>query len=112
MVTCDHRDDPSLTYVNFPKLVIEVLSPSNKNFNITKNLEFYRTIPTLENYLLIHTDDYKVDCFRRQTEDVWMIQFYAGIEAIAHLDSLDVDLPLTEIYEGVVFPKPENESAE
>ena len=110
MVTCDRRDDPSLTYVNFPKLIIEVLSPSTAHFDGTKKFESYRTIPTLQNYVLIHTDEYKMDCFRRQTEYVWTIQFYKGIEAIAHLESLDINLPLAEIYEGVVFPKSEDVS--
>lgn len=108
LVTCDPNDDADEMFVKTPQVIIEVLSPSTQNFDQVKKFQYYRTIPTLQNYLLIHTDDYKVDCFRRQTEDIWTIQFYKGIEAIAHLETLDINLPLTKIYEGVIFSKSED----
>jgi Uma2 family endonuclease len=104
-VTCDRRDDPTLTYTNFPTLIIEVLSSSTKGFDRRNKFEFYQTIPTLQTYLLIDAEKYRLDCFRRQTEDIWTVQFYKDKEAIAHLGSLEINAPLTEIYEGVDFPE-------
>ncbi|ANV89643.1 Uma2 family endonuclease [Picosynechococcus sp. PCC 8807] len=106
LVTCDRRDDPAQTYLNFPKLIIEVLSPSTKNFDQTAKFLYYRTLPSLEEYLLVGTESPFVQCFRRQTQDIWTVQIYEGLEAIAHLESFDLDAPLTDIYEGVTFTVP------
>ncbi|WP_160148362.1 hypothetical protein [[Leptolyngbya] sp. PCC 7376] len=37
-------------------------------------------------------------------EDIWLFQTYSGLEAIAELPALDIDAPLTEIYESITFP--------
>lgn len=108
VVTCDPTDDSDELFVKNPKLIIEVLSPSTKGFDRRNKFEFYQTIPALQTYLLIDAEKYRVDCFRRQTEDIWTVQFYQGIEAIAHLESPDIDTPLAEIYEGVSFSENAN----
>ncbi|ANV83364.1 hypothetical protein AWQ21_02600 [Picosynechococcus sp. PCC 7003] len=106
VVTCDPEDNTSELFVEKPKLIIEVLSPSTKNFDQTAKFLYYRTIPSLEEYLLVGTESPFIQCFRRQTQDIWTLQIYEGLEAIAHLDSFDLDAPLTDIYEGVTFTAP------
>ena len=103
VVTCDPEDNTSELFVEKPKLIIEVLSPSTKNFDQTAKFLYYRTIPSLEEYLLVGTESPFIQCFRRQTQDIWTLQIYEGLEAIAHLDSFDLDAPLTDIYEGATF---------
>ncbi|ACA98539.1 MULTISPECIES: Uma2 family endonuclease [Cyanophyceae] len=106
VVTCDPEDGTSELFVEKPKLIIEVLSPSTKNFDQTAKFLYYRTLPSLEEYLLVGTESPFVQCFRRQTQDIWTVQIYEGLEAIAHLESFDLDAPLTDIYEGVTFTAP------
>ncbi len=106
VVTCDPEDNTSELFVEKPKLIIEVLSPSTKNFDQTAKFLYYRTIPSLEEYLLVGTESPFIQCFRRQTQDIWTLQIYEGLEAIAHLDSFDLDAPLTDVYEGVTFTVP------
>lgn len=105
LVTCDQRDQPTESYTNFPTLIIETLSPATENFDRNGKFQFYRTIPTLQEYLLINVENPLVECFRRQTEDIWTVQFYQGLAAIAHIEALDIDAPLTEIYESITFPE-------
>ena len=50
VVTCDERATELLQY---PKLIIEVLSPSTAGFDRGDKFKFYRRIPTLEEYVLI-----------------------------------------------------------
>ncbi|MBV5261889.1 Uma2 family endonuclease [Synechococcus moorigangaii CMS01] len=106
VVTCDPDDNTHELFVEKPKLIIKVLSPSTKNFDQSDKFLYYRTIPSLEEYLLVGTESPFVQCFRRQTQDIWTVQIYEGLEAIAHLESFDLDAPLTDIYEGVTFTAP------
>lgn len=103
VVSCDPNDSDKFVSRN-PTVIIEVLSPSTKTFDQTQKFLYYRTIESLQEYLLIGTEHPFVQCYRRQTQDIWTIQIYEGIEAIAHLESLNLDLPLNEIYEDVEFP--------
>lgn len=103
LVTCDPADDSDEIFVRNPKLIIEVLSPATQNFDKTQKFQYYRTIPSLEEYLLIETQKPYLECFRRQTQDIWTVQFYEGMGAIANLESLNIHAPLTEIYESVIF---------
>lgn len=101
VVTCDQRDNPNLTYINFPKLIIEVLSPSTESFDRGAKFNFYRGIPSLQEYILVNTEQYLVECFRRQTQDIWLLQTYQGLAAIAQIEALEIDAPLAEIYATV-----------
>lgn len=52
VVTCDDRDrDPQL--VQFPCLIIEVLSPSTEADDRGKKFAAYRQSPTLQEYVLV-----------------------------------------------------------
>jgi Uma2 family endonuclease len=101
VVTCDQRDNPNLTYINFPKLIIEVLSPSTESFDRGEKFAFYREIPSLQEYILVNADKYLVECFRRQSKDIWLLQTYEGQAAIAQIEALGIDAPLAEIYATV-----------
>ncbi|NJN74453.1 MAG: Uma2 family endonuclease [Limnothrix sp. RL_2_0] len=103
VVTCDKKDDPKLSYVHFPKVVIEVLSPSTESFDRGQKFEFYRSIPSLQEYILINSDHYLVECFRRQKQDIWLLQTYKGLGAIAYIEALDIYAPLSDIYAMVEF---------
>ena len=61
----DGRQD---TFVN-PTVLIEVLSDSTEAYDRGKKTEFYRTIPSLREYLLIAQDRLHVEHFRRQHHD-------------------------------------------
>jgi Uma2 family endonuclease len=104
VVACDPEDSDKFITKN-PTVIIEVLSPSTKTFDQTQKFLYYRTIPSLKEYLLIGTEHPFIQCYRRHTQDIWTIQIYEGVEAIAHLESLEINAPLTEIYEGVDFPE-------
>lgn len=63
VVSCDDDDDLSLSYVTQPKVIVEVLSESTEGFDRGDKFKFYRTIPSLQEYILVSTTQYSVDCF-------------------------------------------------
>lgn len=98
LITCEPQDDPSRAYVEFPKVIIEVLSESTESFDRGKKFQFYRTIPSLQEYILVSSDADLVEVFRRTEHDLWLLQTYEGQGAIAHIANLNLDLPLADIY--------------
>jgi Uma2 family endonuclease len=103
VITCDQRDEPTLSYVNFPTVIIEVLSESTEQFDRGKKFQYYRNIPSLQEYILISSQEYLIECFRRTKNDLWTLQTYEGLNTILRIESLAIDAPLSEIYATLSF---------
>lgn len=98
VVTCDDNDDPNSYEVQFPKIIVEVLSESTEQFDRGKKFQFYRTIPSLQEYILVSSQQYLVECFRRTTNNLWLLETYENLAAIARIENLDIEAPLSVIY--------------
>ena len=95
----EHRD-----MVTNPKLIIEVLSPTTESYDRGRKFESYRTIPSLEEYVLVSQDRPRVERFLRQPEGAWLFVEVAGLQEAISLPSLGCHLSLEALYEGVEFP--------
>lgn len=109
-VVCDplefHPADPKRRLVINPKLIIEVLSPSTEGYDRGDKFRLYRSLASLEEYALISQTAPVVETFLRQPDGRFVIAAtYSGLEASAQLSSLQVEIALSEIYAGVVFPE-------
>ena len=102
----DPRD--SETIVN-PRVLIEVLSPSTERSDRGEKFNRYQMLESLEEYVLVSQDKPLIETFFRQSDGGWLLMPYSGMEAVVKLRSLDVEIPLSEIYAGVEFPPPEPE---
>lgn len=102
-VTCDQRDSVSLKedFIHYPRLIVEVLSPTTAAFDRGDKFADYRTIETLEEYVLINQERISVECFRRNSEGLWVLYPYSKGEEI-HLASVDFRSPIEALYEDVV----------
>ncbi|MFN5815358.1 MAG: Uma2 family endonuclease [Pseudanabaena sp.] len=103
MVTCDPRDTQTPNYKSFPKLIIEVLSKSAEAFDRGDKLADYQQIETLEEYVLVNTSRFRLDCFRRNAEGLWVLKSYAGEEDNFQLTSINFEGKFTDLYEDVAF---------
>ena len=81
-----------------PTLIVEVLSPTTEKYDRTGKFESYKSIPSFTNYLLISQDRAKVEHFVRQEDGTWSCTVSEGLDATVKIDSLECDLPLSEIY--------------
>jgi Uma2 family endonuclease len=95
----DLKDDQGI-YVTSPCLLIDVLSDSTGADNDHKKRRHYVKIPSLQYYLLVHQDAYKVEVYERSA-DFWACRLYEGIESQIPLNNIGVTLSLTAIYEGI-----------
>jgi Uma2 family endonuclease len=106
MVTCDNRDQETLGYKRFPCLIIEVLSDSTERFDRGDKFADYQTIETLQEYILINTKKPRVECFRRNEDGFWVLQFYVEQETSFQLHSINFAGTMRQLYEDVDFPPP------
>lgn len=102
LVTCDARDRESQDLVQYPCLIVEVLSPSTEAMDRGKKFTRYRQLNTLKEYVLIQSDEIGVECFRRNEEGLWVLHSY-GVEENLDLNSLGFSLPVKELYKKVRF---------
>jgi Uma2 family endonuclease len=93
--------------VTNPRVIIEVLSPTTEAYDRGEKFRDYRTLASLAEYVLISQAAPIVETFVRQPDGNWLIATaYAGLDAIATLRSIEVELKLSDIYANVTFPPP------
>lgn len=101
----DPKDTKQTTLLN-PRVVIEVLSDSTQAYDRGDKFDAYRSVPTLEEYVLVAQGSPLVETYHRQADGSWRLEIFHGLEAVARLRSLNVDLPLAEVYRDITFGTP------
>ncbi len=104
VLTCDLSDwdeDKRLQpfKIQSPLIVVEVLSPSTETYDRTEKFERYKRCPTLEVYILVSQYECRIEVYHRATG--WKQECFTERQTIK-LDQLDLELPLTRIYKGVL----------
>ena len=87
-----------------PTVIIEVLSISTEAYDRGRKFEYYRTIDSLQQYLLLAQDRIQVDLFTRQDGGQWVLKSFSLLENSILLESIGCSLSLAECYEKVEFP--------
>lgn len=85
-----------------PVLIVEVLSPFTADCDRQSKFRMYRSIPSFSEYLLVEQDEPFVERYSKQAEG-WLLSDFSSLEVSISLDSVSIDLPMAEIYRGVVF---------
>lgn len=93
------------TFLN-PTVLIEVLSDSTEVYDRGKKFEFYRTIPSLQEYLLIAQDRPHVERYRRHGHD-WLFTEYSSLDDEVALESIECTLSIASLYKRVRFEEGE-----
>jgi Uma2 family endonuclease len=100
----DARNDEILN----PLLIVEVLSPSTQCYDRGEKFRKYRSIPSLAEYLLIsQSEPYIEHYFKPENNDVWQFQICDRLEQTMKLHSLNIEIPVSEIYRRISFNEPQ-----
>jgi Uma2 family endonuclease len=83
-----------------PVIIIEVLSPSTRNYDRGDKFRLYRDIAGLREYILIDSEAIAIEAFRVNLEGLWELEEYKTKEEVLQLRTIQVSIPLLEIYEG------------
>ena len=84
-----------------PSVIIEVLSKATKNYDRGDKFKLYRDIATLKEYILIDSETISIEAFRVNDGGHWELEEYKKIDDSLLVKSVDVSIPLVEIYEGI-----------
>ena len=100
MVSCHHEDNSAKQFIAYPKVIVEVLSESTADYDRGGKFVAYRKLESLQEYLIVDIDNRRVECFRRTTDNDWLLHDYVG-ESDCTLTSLNLSLPMAEIFEDI-----------
>jgi len=89
------------TTVTNPVAIFEVLSDSTRDYDQGRKFNFYRSVETLQEYVLVDQETTAVMLYRRGTDKDWHLNILEDITEVVSLESVGVELPLTGIYQGV-----------
>jgi Uma2 family endonuclease len=85
--------------VKNPRLIIEVLSPSTASYDRGEKFLHYRSIPALQDYVVIAQDSVRAEHWSRQPDNAWVLREYTSLQETFHIASVNVDIALSAVYE-------------
>jgi Uma2 family endonuclease len=103
VVSCDERDRSDSHSLEYPGLMVEVLSPSTAGFDHGKKFSDYRTLDSLHDYVLVHRDRRLVEHFRRQRDGTWLLTDLRAEDTLV-VEALAFEVRVDELYEDVDLP--------
>ena len=85
--------------IDNPRLIVEVLSPSTESTDRREKAQNYRSIASLEEYVLVSQYEPLITVQRRAEN--WLSRQISGLNTAAEFRSVALSVPLSSIYEGV-----------
>jgi Uma2 family endonuclease len=86
-----------------PILILEVLSPSTEAYDRGFKFAQYRTVESLQEYVLVSQAEPRVELFRRQPSGDWLLSEAVGLEAVCRFASVECSVALADVYDKVTF---------
>ena len=86
-----------------PTVIVEVLSPTTEKDDRGMKFHQYRTIPSLQEYVLISQSGPIVEIFSRNPEPFWRYRAIDELSGTVHLESLQCELAMSGIYRHIEF---------
>lgn len=100
-------EDPNNETCTNPAALVEVLSPTTELYDRNVKARDYLKIESLRAFALVRQDEPHVELYTRGDDGGWRFQRCDGLDASVPFPMLQIELPLSEIYAGVDFSKPD-----
>jgi Uma2 family endonuclease len=108
-ISCDPRDHELSDSIQFPSVVIEVLSPSTEAIDCGKKFISYRECPTIQEYVMVDSLSMRIDIYHRE-EDGWKLHTF-GPGSTVILEHLNIRFPLQAVYRNMKLNATRNQDA-
>lgn len=113
MLTCDADDLDAEYIIKKPTLIIEVLSKSSVLNDRVAKLRRYKNIPSLQYYLIVSQYEFLVELYSRVDDATsWLYDVYEDKTDTINFPKLDLNLSLSDIYEGIKMREEDKEKDE
>lgn len=105
MVICGERLHLRSEAMTSPLMVLEVLSPSTRAFDLSEKLKQYKRISALRHIVFVESERHEVSVYSRQAGELWPAspEVYESLDSSVSLSALELELPMREIYQDVEF---------
>ena len=101
-VSCDEQDkNADEDFIRYPRLIVEVLSPTTAAFDRGDKFADYRTSESLQEYVLINQERVSVECFRRNSEGLWVLYPYTQGQEV-QFSSVNFSCAIEDLYEDAI----------
>ena len=111
VVTCDERDrrpeDLSLATISYPKVVVEVLSPTTAASDLNSKVHSFFALPTIEEYVCVDSRKRFAVLHRRSGPDE-VVETWPT--SMIQLRSIGAELSIDELYDGLFQDRASPES--
>lgn len=91
-----YLDDKFDTLTN-PSVLFEVLSPATEDYDRGTKFKLYRSIPSLQNYVVISSSEYAAEVYTRN-DSAWVLTTAKNKEGTLYISAIDYTMKLSEIY--------------
>ena len=98
MVSCDPHDQRESQQLHSPILIVEVLSPSTSAYDRGLKFKQYQKLPSLRHYLLVAQTTWRVEWYRRNEANEWVITVLTEPEEVLAIAELNLQLTVAEVY--------------
>jgi len=95
--------EPTRQAISDPFLIVEILSPSTERHDHRLKLLAYWQIETVQEILLIASDDIYAEVHRRAAGAQWITEILRGGEAVLSLATVPIEIRLSDLYEGIAL---------
>ena len=85
-VSCDRRDQELSDMIQYPRLIVEVLSPSTEIIDRIKKFAYYRECPTVQEYVMVDSQSILIEIYRRE-DDGWKFYTFGSGSTIKFSES-------------------------
>ena len=105
-IICDDVvvQENSFDTVTNPTVIIEVMSPSTKGYDIAFKFHYYKQIKSLKEYILVDSTKSFIQINRRNTENQWEEPINMETENASFLISeIGMQINVSDIYKNVAF---------
>lgn len=92
-----------------PCLIIEILSESTQDYDRTDKFRYYRSIPEMQEYILVDQYTTGVEHYAKLEDASWRFREYDAETSSISLVSVGLELAMNDLYEGVSFEQPDEQ---
>jgi Uma2 family endonuclease len=96
------------TTITNPQIIVEVLSPSTQNYDQGDKFMYYRSIPEMQEYILIDQKKFHIVQHTKTPEGKWLLSESEGEDAVLKLNAIEFQITAQDLYEGVDFSNSES----
>jgi Uma2 family endonuclease len=103
MVVCGPKqflDEKKDTLLN-PSIIVEVLSPNTEGYDRGEKFRLYRSIASLQEYIMVDSRSYTLEKYARNAAGSWVLTDAQGLQANILLQTIEYSLKLEDVYAGV-----------